>query len=411
MVILNIFLFVLLFLFLFLIKFVETSFVSMRYGDIREILVKDDLFKKILLKWIKSGNLMLASLQFIRYLIEISLILFLTQYTGNFFYSLLVSFFIFIVVGEYAPRTLAIQKGVKNVYFLFMPLYYLALFVSPFVRLFILPSDIIIKMFGGRMVLSAPYMTELEEQIIKNILDEDDAQERDMLNSILEFKDTIVREIMVPRVDIVAVPSDISYKELIDIIEKEGHSRLPVYDERLDNLLGIIYVKDLIKVDEKSFDIKKLLREPFFVPETKKINSLLKDFQTKHMHMAFVVDEYGDLVGLATIEDVLEEIVGEIEDEYDEEETLFTKIGEGEYIISPKMTIEEFNDTFNIDLEKFKINEDDDYDTIAGFLIAMLGTLPKKGDKKEFDTFLVKVMEADERRILKLYLKIKNKEN
>jgi CBS domain containing-hemolysin-like protein len=254
-------------------------------------------------------------------------------------------------------------------------------------------------------------MTDLEEQIIKNVLSEDNIQESEMISSILEFKETTVREIMVPRVDIVAVSSDVTFDELIDVIDEEGHSRLPVYDERLDNILGIVYVKDLIRVGRDNFSLSVMLRDVFFIPETKKINSLLKDFQAKHMHMAFVVDEYGDLVGLVTIEDVLEEIVGEIEDEYDEEESLYRKIADNEFIVSPKMTLEEFEDEFAIDLTEHEITGDEDFETLAGFIIAHLGNLPKRGFEYDYGRFILRVTDADNRRILKVYLKIKENDS
>ena len=185
---------------------------------------------------------------------------------------------------------------------------------------------------------------------------------------------------------------------------------MPVYDERLDNILGIVYVKDLIRVGRDNFSLSAMLRDVFFIPETKKINALLKDFQAKHMHMAFVVDEYGDLVGLVTIEDVLEEIVGEIEDEYDEEESLYRKISENEYMVSPKMTLEEVEEEFSIDLAEHELTEDEDFETLAGFIIAHLGNLPKRGFEHDYGDFILRVVDADNRRILKVYLKIKEKQ-
>ena len=390
-----------------LVKYVEVTFIGIKYGSLREIFKENERFKNIFLRWVKRGNLMLASLQFLRYLLEIFFILFLFSITDKIETSLLAAFGVFLIFGEYVPRTLAVQQGVGKAYRLYGPFYYVAVFLSPFVRLLMLPADVLIKVMGGEMVLSAPYMTDLEEQIIKNVLSEDNIQESEMISSILEFKETTVREIMVPRVDIVAVSSDVTFNELINVIDEEGHSRLPVYDERLDNILGIVYVKDLIRVGRDDFSLSAMLRDVFFIPETKKINSLLKDFQAKHMHMAFVVDEYGDLVGLVTIEDVLEEIVGEIEDEYDEEESLYRKISENEFIVSPKMTLEEFEDEFAIDLTEHEITGDEDFETLAGFIIAHLGNLPKRGFEYDYGRFILRVTDADNRRILKVYLKIK----
>ena len=392
-----------------LVKYTEVAFIGVKYVNLKELLNRNEKFKKIYLKWIKNGNLMLASLQFLRYMLEIVIIILLYESLGDMILTLGVSFGVYVVFGEYVPRTIAVQKGITKSRWLFLPLYYVALMLSPLVRLLMLPADIIIKVLGGEMVLNAPYMTDLEEQIIKNVLTDENMQESEMISSILEFKDTTAREIMVPRVDIVAVPSDISYEQLVNVIDEEGHSRLPVYDERMDNILGIVYVKDLVKTEKEDFDLKKMLREVFFIPETKKINSLLKDFQSKHTHMSFVVDEYGDLVGLVTIEDVLEEIVGEIEDEYDEDEPIYRKVAENEYILSPKMTVEEFKDEFGIDLDEEVSDDAEDFDTVAGFIIAVLGNLPGKGFKHDHGAFTLKVLEADNRRILKVGLSLKGK--
>ncbi len=393
-----------------LVKFVEVTFIGVKYGSLRDIFKENETFKMIFLRWVKHGNLMLASLQFLRYILEITLILLLYEFSKNIVLSLTIAFAVFLIFSEYVPRTIAVQRGIGKAYLLFRPFYYIAIVLSPFVRLLMLPADILIKIMGGEMVLNAPYMTNLEEQIIKNVLSEDNIQESEMISSILEFKETTVREIMVPRVDIVAVPADITYEELVKVIDEEGHSRLPVYDERLDNILGIVYVKDLIRVGRDNFSLSAMLRDVFFIPETKKINALLKDFQAKHMHMAFVVDEYGDLVGLVTIEDVLEEIVGEIEDEYDEEESLYRKISENEYMVSPKMTLEEVEEEFSIDLAEHELTEDEDFETLAGFIIAHLGNLPKRGFEHDYGDFILRVVDADNRRILKVYLKIKEKQ-
>ncbi len=392
-----------------LMKYAEVAFMGVKHGNLREILAENERFKKVFLKWIKNGNLMLASLQFMRYLIEIGFIILLFRHSYNLVLTLGISFGIFIVFGEYVPRTIALQKGISRAAWLFSWLYYAAMIFTPLVRLLMLPADIIIKLLGGEMVLSAPYMTDLEEQIIRNLLEDENMQESQMISSILEFKDTTAREIMVPRVDIVAVPSDITYEDLLALIDEEGHSRLPVYSERLDNVLGFVYAKDLLGIDEKAFDLEELLREVFYIPETKKINSLLKDFQAKHTHMSFVVDEYGDLVGLVTIEDVLEEIVGEIEDEYDEEEPLYRKVSEKEYVISPKMTTEEFKDEFSIDLEQLINPDTEDFDTVAGFIISTTGNLPERDFTCEYEKFIFKILDADNRRILKIGLELKGK--
>lgn len=392
---------------LFLFKFVESFFAGFKYNEIRKILFKKKKIRSIFVKWLEKRDILLATIHFTRYVYEIiliSLLFFITDKNINL--TILYSFFIFITIGEYLPRSLAMQGKLQYFYFLLSPVYYFLHICMPFVRIILLPINFLLKIFGGKKVLKTSYFGRVEDRIIKNIFKEGNLQERKLINSVLEFKDIVAKEVMIPRVDIIAVPVDIPYDELIDIIEEKGHSRLPVYDERLDDILGIVYVKDLIKINKDTFNIKALIRDTFFVPETKKINQLLKDFQSKHKHMAFVVDEYGDLIGIVTIEDVLEEIVGEIEDEYDVEEILYTELSKKEYVISSKMTMEEFEETFNINIKKFE-DENAEYETLAGFIISKLGVLPQKGQKLEFEKFSFKIIEADDRRIKKILLTVK----
>ncbi|TYB31403.1 MAG: HlyC/CorC family transporter [Candidatus Mcinerneyibacterium aminivorans] len=393
----------------FILKFIESFLAGFTYNKIRNILFKKEKIRKLMVKWLEKRDILLASLHFTKYLFL--LLIFSNVYfvTGkNFVMTLLYTFLIFVCMGEYLPRSLAMQGKLIYFYYLLKPLYYILYLFFPLVRLLLIPIDLILKIFGGKRVLQTSYFGKFEDEVIKKILKEGNLQERKMISSVLEFKDIVAKEIMVPRVDIVAVPVDINYTELVDLIEEKGHSRLPVYDERLDEILGIIYVKDLIKIDKETFNPRKLLRKTFFVPETRKINQLLRDFQSKHKHIAFVVDEYGDLSGLVTIEDVLEEIVGEIEDEYDVEEVLYTELSQKEYVISSKMTIEEFKETFGIKLDKY-IREEADYETLAGFIISKLGVLPQKGQKLEYEKFSFKIIEANERRIKKILLTVKTK--
>ncbi len=393
----------------FILKFIESFLSGFTYNKIRNILFKKEKIRALMVRWLEKRDILLASLHFTKYIFLLLIftnIFLLTQ--NNLFISIVYTFLIYVCLGEYLPRSLAMQGKLIYFYYLLKPLYYILYIFFPLVRLLLIPIDLILKVFGGKRVLKTSYFGKFEDEVIKKILKEGNLQERKMISSVLEFKDIVAKEIMVPRVDIEAVPVDIEYNELINLIEDKGHSRLPVYEERLDDILGIIYVKDLIKIDQETFTPRKLLRETFFVPETRKINQLLRDFQSKHKHIAFVVDEYGDLSGLVTIEDVLEEIVGEIEDEYDVEEVLYTELSQKEYVISSKMTIEEFKDTFGINLEKY-IQEEVDYETLAGFIISKLGVLPQKGQKLEYENFSFKIIEADERRIKKILLTVKNK--
>jgi len=189
-------------------------------------------------------------------------------------------------------------------------------------------------------------------------------EEKEIIESIIEFQDKQVYEVMVPRVDAILLPVDTPIEKIIETIISTGHSRIPIYEGNIDNIIGIIHVKDLLKLTSlKDFKIKDYLHEPIFVPDTKRIGELFKEMRKKKTHMAIVLDEFGGFEGIVTMEDLLEEIVGEIQDEYDLEEVPYRKISENEYIIDAKVTIDDVEEILNLDLPK------DDYDTFGGFFL------------------------------------------
>ena len=249
---------------------------------------------------------------------------------------------------------------------------------------------------------------------IQNFIQSDielDAEERSMLSGVLEVSETQVREIMVPRSQMVVINTDETFAETLKLIVESGHSRFPVIDGDRDEVLGILLAKDLLKYygsdKAKNLTIKKLLRPASVIPESKRLNALLKEFRASHNHMAIVVDEYGSVGGLCTIEDVLEEIVGEIDDEHDHEEIESIKPdvsqdGTERFIVRALTRIEDFNDYFECELN------DEEYDTIGGLVMDELGRLPGPGEKVEFSGFQFIVLKADERRIDVLQLQRSN---
>jgi len=228
----------------------------------------------------------------------------------------------------------------------------------------------------------------------RNLLD---VEELAMLLGVLEVADTHVRDIMVPRSHMVVLPADDPPERLIDTIVSSGHSRFPVIGEDRDEVLGILLAKDLLRYIGKldsGFSIAELLRPAVFIPESKRLNTLLSEFRQSHQHIAIVVDEYGGVSGLATIEDVLEQIVGDIDDEHDPEEADYIQLGEdGQYTVMGLTRIEDFNEYFDVDLS------DEEYDTIAGLVMHELGRLPRRGEALEFEGFRFRVQRADRRRI------------
>ena len=228
-------------------------------------------------------------------------------------------------------------------------------------------------------------------------------REKDILRGILNFGNISVKSVMQARRDIVAFDTSMNFHELMDLINKNGYSRVPVYNETIDKIEGILYIKDLLKhidQDEK-FDWLPLLHSPFFVPENKKIDDLLYDFQEKRVHMAIIVNEYGETEGLVTMEDIIEEIVGEINDEFDEVEADYKKIADNIYVFEAKTSLNDFCRVFEIETSYFEKAKGES-ETLAGLIIELFGRIPSAGEEIEFEVYTFKVQSVDTRRIKKV---------
>lgn len=226
-----------------------------------------------------------------------------------------------------------------------------------------------------------------------------EAEEQQMISHIYEFSETLAREVMVPRVDMVCADATQGIKEVIRLIKESGHSRIPVYRESVDNIEGIVYAKDLLTNQAEGHDSSSVLglaRTPFFIPETKKIDDLLRDLRRSKVHMAIVVDEYGGTAGLVTLEDILEEIVGEIQDEYDSEEPEFVQIEPGSFRVDGRMNLDDLNELCGSNLPT------DSVDTIGGFIYDLLGRIPKEGEAIEWSDLRFIVEEVEGQRIAKV---------
>ena len=263
-------------------------------------------------------------------------------------------------------------------------------------------KNILIRLLDILGLSRSPDTTEDLEMEIQELLEEGEEQglitrqEGQMINSIFEFRDTLIHEIMTPRPEMVCADVQIGVPEVLKLITREGFTRIPVYSESQDNIIGILNAKDLlvcIDAPETCPDIKKLIKPPYFVPETMRIVDLLRAFQAKKNHMAIVTDEFGGVRGLITLEDVLEEIVGEIDDEYDKEEPQWRALQDGSLLIYAKEDIEEVESFFGVELP------DGPYESVGGFIIHQLGHLPKAGEIVELDTLTFKVVSATKRHI------------
>lgn len=233
--------------------------------------------------------------------------------------------------------------------------------------------------------------------------DSDINQEKDILEGIVRFGNIDAMDIIRPRINVIAIDASSSYQEVKELIKEHGYSRLPVYEENLDNITGILYVKDLLQhLDESAnFQWQKLVRPAYFIPENKKINDLLEEFQHKKVHMAIVVDEYGGTTGIITMEDIIEEIVGDIQDEYDEQEIVYTRNKEGAYIFEASTLLNDFYKITGIEENAFEEIEGD-ADTLAGLILEIKGELPQKDEIIVYHGHQFKILEVDNRRIKKI---------
>jgi len=226
-----------------------------------------------------------------------------------------------------------------------------------------------------------------------------DGDEDRMLDGLLQFRETVVREVMIPRTEISAVGLDAGISQAVEEILESGHSRIPIYEESIDRIAGLVYAKDLLrclKEGRSQIPLREIMRSPYFIPETKNVQKLLSELKVKRLHMAIVIDEYGGTSGLVTLEDLIEEIVGEIEDEYDFEEEKLVEVSPGEILVPARLEIDEIEDYFGLELDE------GNFTTVGGWIASNIGRIPKNGEHFQFDDLQVRIEQADERRVRKV---------
>jgi len=235
-----------------------------------------------------------------------------------------------------------------------------------------------------------------EEKEANPIATETAQERKSMIEGIEELNETIVKEVMVPRIDVMFVPDEISWTELKEVISHQGFSRYPVYAKTIDNVVGILYVKDLLSLDDtntEQFSVKKYMRKPYFVPETKRLDELLREFKKRKVHIAIAIDEYGGVCGIVSMEDILEVIVGDIQDEFDDEDDDIIEMGQGIYLCDARTAIDEVNERLALTLPE------DDFETLGGFVFEQFGRIPQNQEKVEYNGMDFVVQEIDGHKI------------
>jgi gliding motility-associated protein GldE len=387
----------------------ETAFVSLTSSDINELKNKNSKFDRLTELISKKSDFILVTLLLGNNLVNVSIATLAALMTRQIFFGtvyqttamiidVFVVGFVLLFLGEIIPksysirnRTAFIVKFYPLIIFFYFLLYPISFLIEKFVKVFV------------RKLKHTDGFSEFTRRDIENLMEvggEDGALEEDeknMINSIFEFGEKTAKEIMVPRVDMMSIPENISFEELYGFINENNFSRIPVYSENIDNIIGILYIKDLLRHSKslnEDLDITKILREVTFIPESKDIANLLKMFQKEKTHIAIVVDEYGGTSGMITLEDIIEEIVGEIQDEFDEEEQLHKKINENCYEFDAKIPIDDLNEIMRIDLP-----ENEDYESLGGYLYDLFGEVPETGDKKTFNSFTFTILSVQKQRI------------
>ena len=319
---------------------------------------------------------------------------------GEIFSTIAMTIVLFIF-AEVTPKTFAIQQT-DRVGLLTAPLLvFITRLVGPFAKGLLRLANVIMP---GKGLKQGPYITEQELRASAEVASEEgeiEDEEKELIHSIFEFGDTIVREVMVPRPDIVAIEHDRTLRDVQALVLKHGYSRVPVYREDLDDVAGIVYAKDVLKAmhqGKHDAPLSEVIRETHYIPETKKIAELLREMQRDKFHIALVTDEYGSVSGLVTLEDLLEELVGEIADEYDREEPELEEVSDGLYRVSGKASIDDVNELLDVELP------DEEWDTVAGLMLDLFGRIPKSGDDVAFQGLSFTAEEVQGRRIAKVLI-------
>ncbi|MDD2485873.1 MAG: hemolysin family protein [bacterium] len=288
-----------------------------------------------------------------------------------------------LLFGEVTPKIIAAVFAERVTLLMAGPIYVFSLVLTPVIAVINWISHGIIRLSGGRITdVAAPLVTEEEIRTAVTLGEEAgelEEEEKEMIHSIFEFGDTSAHEVMVPRTDMTAIDVTVPLKEALDLVLDTGHSRIPVYEDTVDNVIGIIYARDLLacmRDRHTEVGIRETMRPAYYVPEAKKVDDLLRELRRRRVHMAIVIDEYGGTAGLVTIEDLLEEIVGEIRDEYDiQEEELFRILDENTYLVDGRMSIDEINEMLDVRIPK------DGFDSIGGYIFSEIGDIPGVGER------------------------------
>ena len=398
-----------------LISGAAVSLFSLSQKDIDEITQENNSKGTTISKLLEKPKKLLATLMIANKFINISIILLflfigkkifeaITSPFLKFITEVLVISFLILLFGEVLPKVYASRNNKKFAKMITYLIAFLDKLLSP-ISLPMRAFTIYLHNKLGKQKTNFS-VDQLSQALELTASDETSTEEQKILEGIVSFGNTDTRQVMSPRIDIFALEISEPFIEICPKIIEKGYSRIPVYRDNIDQIEGVLYVKDLLPhINTNEYDWKSLLREPFFVPENKKLDNLLKDFQSMKSHLAIVVDEYGGTSGLVSLEDIIEEIVGDISDEFDDEHINFSQIDDKNYLFEGKINLKDFYRIIEVDEELFE-NKKGEAETLAGFILEILGNFPKKNQKVSFENCLFTIETVDQKRVKQIKVTI-----
>ena len=371
--------------------------------------------QKIIKKLLHRPNNLLATILITNNFVNVAIIILSSYITASLFnfnnfpilefmIQVVVVTFLLLLLGEVIPKVFANQNALVFASVMSTPINILSKVLAPISKVLVATTSVIEKRFQNK-----GYQISVDElSTALDLAGENDTNEEEkrILRSIVEFGNIDVKEIMKSRVDVVAIEEKTDFKDVKKLVVSSGYSRIPVYKENFDTILGVLYIKDmLLHIKKEKFDWTSLVRTPFFVPESKMIDDLLKEFQEKKIHLAIVVDEYGGTSGIVTLEDIIEEIVGEINDEFDDDGIMFSKLDNSNYIFEGKTSLNDVLKTINGEIDYFD-EVKGDADTLAGLILELKGNIPEKGEVLAYEPYTFTIESVDQRRVKRVKLSI-----
>jgi putative hemolysin len=401
----------------------EVAFFGLSVTDLKDIAEKNSAKGNLLVKLLERPKKLLATILIANNAINIGIVLLFNIIGDTLFASIdylifnlislrfllevVVATFLILMFGEILPKVYANRNKHTFSHLMAYPLAVLDFIFSPLSLPMRAGTLFLHKKLGKeKSSLSVDYLS----QALELTSDGDTTkEEQKILEGIVTFGNTDTKQVMRPRIDIFALNEQLKFTEVLEEIKRNGYSRIPVYSDNLDKVLGVLYVKDLLPyLDRKSFNWTTLMREPYFVPENKKLDDLLAEFQDKKNHLAIVVDEYGGTSGIVTLEDIIEEIVGDISDEFDDEDLVFSKLDDHNYVFDGKTNLKDFYRVIKLDDETWFEDNKGESETIAGFVLEIAGSFPKRGEKVTFGDYTFVVESLDKKRLKQIKITLPN---